>query len=168
VLRPIVVGGVVAVLGVLTIGFIAQRYLGDFLPLMAPLALAGMVVVVDAILTLRSGRARTALWVLGEVVVCWSVWVNLGLGLLVQRAYWAPDRGTRHDFLSFQQSLDERLFDDPRYRRGPSRPDDEDGTRGELYIVGECEQLLWHDSWVWVDVEPLADGTTPLCLRLLH
>jgi hypothetical protein len=167
ILRPVVVGGVVAVLGVLTIGFIAQRYLGDFLLLLVPLALAGAVVAVDAICSLSSRRVRNALFALGAVVIAWSIWVNLGLGLVVQRAYWAPDDRTRHEFLTFQRKLDERLFGDTAFARGPTRPADDDGTRGELFVVGECEQLLWHDSWVWVDVEPLPDGTTPLCLRLL-
>jgi hypothetical protein len=167
VLRPVVVGGAVAVLGVLTIGFIAQRYLGDFLLLLVPLALAVKIVATDAILTIGSRRVRTALFGVGAVVVAWSVWANVGLGLLVQRAYWAPDDATRHAFLDFQRSFDDRIFGDTSFRQGDARPDDADGTRGELYVVGECEQLLWHDSWVWVDVEPLADGTTPLCLRLL-
>jgi hypothetical protein len=173
VLRPLVVGGAVAVVGVLTIGFIAQRYLGDFLPMMIPLALAGVVVAADAIRRVASVPAQRALWAAGALAVAWSVWVNFGLGVLVQRAYlppyragWVEDVDVRHDFLSFQQSLDERLFDDPQYRSGPTVPADSDGTRGELYVVGECEQLLWHDSYVWLEVEPLGDGTTPLCLRL--
>jgi hypothetical protein len=173
VLRPLVAGGVVAVLGVLTIGFIAQRYLGDFLPLLIPLALVGVTVAVDAILGIGSRNAQRALWGLGGLVVAWSVWANFGLGLLVQRAYlppsragWVEDVQVRHDFLSFQQSIDEKLFGDARYRSGPVAPDDADGTRGELFVVGECEQLLFYDSYVWLEVEPLDDGTTPLCLRL--
>jgi hypothetical protein len=166
-LRPLVAGGAVAVLGVLTIGFIAQRYLGDFLPVLVPLTLVGGLLVARWIAALASRPARRVAWGAAIALVAFSVWVNLGLGLLVQRAYWAPDAETRHSFLSFQQSIDEDLFS-ARYLSGATRPADDAGTRGELFIVGECEQLLWHDSWVWVDVEPLEDGTTPLCLRLLH
>jgi hypothetical protein len=154
-------------LGVLTIGFIAQRYLGDFLPVLVPLTLVGGLLVARWIAALASRPARRVAWGAAIALVAFSVWVNLGLGLLVQRAYWAPDAETRHSFLSFQQSIDEDLFS-ARYLSGATRPADDAGTRGELFIVGECEQLLWHDSWVWVDVEPLEDGTTPLCLRLLH
>jgi hypothetical protein len=166
-LRSLVAGGVVAVAGVLTIGFIAHRYVGDFVPLLVPLALVGLVSATRAVAAVPSTALRRGLWTLGALLVAASVWANVGLGLLVQRAYWAPDDATRHDFLTFQQSLDERLFDDARYLSG-SEPPTTGGTRGQFFVVGECESLYWHDGWVWVPIEPLDDGTTPLCLRLLR
>jgi hypothetical protein len=170
---PLVLGGAVAIGGVLTIGFIAQRYLGDFLPLLLPLALTGLVLVVHAIGDIRPSVWRRVAWAGFGIAVAVSVWVNFGLGVLVQRLYQPPPPAenellTRHGFLEFQLSLDERLFGNPRFLRGPEHPADDAGTRGELFVVGECEQLLWHDSWLWFPVEPLPDGTTPLCHDLLY
>jgi hypothetical protein len=167
--RPVLAGGVAAVFGVLTIGFVAHRYVGDFLPLLLPLAFVGLVPTVRAVLAPRPrfGPARPAAVAAATLLVAWSVWANTGLALLVQRAYWAPDASTRHAFLAFQQRLDERLFGGGRYQQGTSAPPP-DGVRGSFYVEGACDALYWNDSWVWVRIEPLADGSTPICSRLVR
>jgi hypothetical protein len=168
VLRPVLAGGAVSVLGVLTIGFIAHRYLGDFLPLFLPLAFVGLVFAVQQLCAAaRSRPSRWAALSVSTVLIAWSVWANAGLGLLVQRAYWAPDAATRHAFLAFQQRLDERLFGGGGYRQGPEEPP-ADGVRGSFYVQGACEALYWNDSWVWVRIEPLDDGSAPICSALVH
>jgi hypothetical protein len=164
-LRPLVVGGVVSAVGVLTISSIAHRYLGDFLPLLVPLAIVGLTVAMRRVGEVARPALRRAAWGAGAVLVAVSLWANAGLGLLVQRAYWAPDAGTRHAFLTFQYTLDERLFGDAHLLQGDTAPTS-GGTRGELYVVADCRALYWQDSWVWVQIEPLADGSTPLCDRV--
>ncbi|HXY43006.1 MAG TPA: hypothetical protein VEH29_02355 [Acidimicrobiales bacterium] len=165
VLRTPVVGAAVGTVGVLTIAFIANRYLADFMPLVVLAGLTGFQ------LTLRWGRALgaqgpwsgrrrpatrplviTAMTLLGA----FGLWSNVALSLLYQREL-RPDVpiSMRAGFVSFQERLDATLFGNPPknvLRTATLGPHEAAGT---LDIIGNCAALYQSTGLVagWQAVE---------------
>jgi hypothetical protein len=149
-LRPLVplLGGATAgALTVLTIGFIAHRYVGDLFPLIAVAELAGLALAP----TLRPPRALAiAAVALVGVLGLWSVWVNVALALDYQR-FSSPnaDIDGRAAMVAWQvhlsprEAFDVRRGDDP----GPAGPE------GSLFVVGDCDGLYRSDGELWAPVE---------------
>ncbi|MGO9559231.1 MAG: hypothetical protein ACLPQS_10590 [Acidimicrobiales bacterium] len=142
-LRIPILGAAVGTAGVLTIAFIANRYLADFMPLAILCALAGVH------LTVRFFRKTRAVWRVAPalalpLVALAGLWSNLGLSLVYQRELRpAVPLAMRAGFVSFQQHLDESLFGNPAQHvvrvRGTSLPPP--APAGTLVIVGSCTAL---------------------------
>jgi hypothetical protein len=140
-LRIPILGALVGTAGVLTIAFIANRYLADFTPLIILGALAGVH------LTVRFFRKTRPLWrfapALGLTLVAVAgLWSNFGLSLVYQRELRpAVPLSVRAGFVAFQQHLDESLFGNPAQHvvRVSSLPPP--APAGALAIVGSCTAL---------------------------
>lgn len=131
---------------VLTIGFIAHRYLGDVVPLLVVLGAAGLV----AATRLSSAAARRVTLGLVAVLALFSTWVNVGLALEYQRAY-GPNATpeVRASLLHMKHDLPGgplRL-----HGAGPALP--ASAGRDELFAIGECDGLYWSDGRAWHAVE---------------
>ena len=131
---------------VLTIGFIAHRYLGDVVPLLLILGAAGLAA------TVRVSSARTRRLIAGTVAVlgALSLWVNTGLALQYQRAYGPnipPD--LRASLVRWQHDLP----GGPLRLGGSGAELPTAAGRAELYSVGDCDGLYWSDGMAWHAVE---------------
>jgi uncharacterized membrane protein YdcZ (DUF606 family) len=80
-LWPIVIGGVLGTGFVLTIAFVANRYLADFMPPLVVLAIVGLRAVIDS----SGGHRRRC--VQGAVVLLFllGAWISIGLAVVYQR-----------------------------------------------------------------------------------
>lgn len=143
-LRLPVLGAAAGFAGVLVIGFIAHRYLGDVLPVLVLAALVGVHRVSEATVPVR----RAAL--VGAVILGgWGVVANLALAVEHQRVVAPAELDMRYDFIRFQHELDGHSY-------RPTRVDDEvpqPGERGELVVVGDCSALLWSNGASWFVLE---------------
>jgi hypothetical protein len=152
VLRVPVIGAIVGTIGVLTIAFIANRYLADFMPLIVLAGVTGFQLTLRWARAVR-GRAQLggskrratapALIVIAMALlgVC-GLWANTSLSLIYQRELRSGvPVSMRAGFVSFQERLDAALFGGPpenviRVRTlGPNQP------AGTLEIVGNCSAL---------------------------
>lgn len=166
-LRAPAAGASVGTVGVLTIAFLANRYLADAMPLVLLLAAGGWQLVAGRLGPARSApgeaqsaaggpaaserrrpagpRRRALRAVAGVVLVAsglFSIWANTALGLVYQRELRpAVPLGMRAGFVSFQQHLDEALFGNPAehvvFRTSLRRH----APAGTLAIVGHCAGL---------------------------
>jgi hypothetical protein len=86
---PLVVGGVIGTGGVLTLAFIADRYLADFVPPLVVLAIVGFC----GLLEVERRRVRRAL-AAGVLALCAaSMWINPALATVYQRPVRPGDPG---------------------------------------------------------------------------
>jgi hypothetical protein len=131
--------GVPAAATLLIWGFIAPRYLADFLPLLIPLSLlglGGLSTVLD-----RSGRRlRTGVLAVVAVLGCWSI--AAGAALAVSSSYLTGPDGDAAELVRIQgrgsfwdstPGRDAATIDDFRFdRTNPPPP-------GTIAILGACE-----------------------------
>jgi hypothetical protein len=80
-LWPIVVGGVLGTGFALTIAFVANRYLADFMPPLVVLAIVGLRALIDS----SRGRSRQVVRVGAVALFLIGVWISLGLAIVYQR-----------------------------------------------------------------------------------
>ena len=121
-LRVPLVGAAAGTVGILTIAFIAERYLADVMPLLLLAALCGWHVVID-----RWGRITGKRRVVGAallaVLALFQLWTSFSLSLFYQRelgpVITIPQRA---GLVSVQQRIDESLFGGPDARRGVRDP----------------------------------------------
>jgi hypothetical protein len=154
-LRVLAVGGLVGGLGVVTIPFISQRYLSDFMPLLVVLAGAGMYGVLAT-----SGRLGRTLLVVFALLAAFSVAVNFGLALVYQRAY-SPftDESERAAFVRFERAAPGGSHIPVRY--GATLPKPLAG--GTLFVLGNCDGVYWSDGTAWHAIERTnATGRYPI------
>lgn len=148
-LRPFVlplVGGAAGAVAVLTIAFIAHRYLADALPLLVVGSAVGVQVLVGG--GLSSWPRRMAL--AGLIVLCaWSLVANLALALQYQRA-WSPgvEPAVLSQYLGWQHALGSVPG---RLSKGEAFP--LDAKARDLFVVGDCAGLYWFDGDSWRPVE---------------
>ncbi len=167
-LRVVVIGGLAGGVGAVSLPYINQRYLSDFLPLLVVLGAAGLYVVLHALARLGAARQRVRAAVVGALAVlaAFSLWTNVGLALLYQRAYSPfPDHAERAAFVRFQHDLDDRLPGGSRFafRRGSNLP--EALPIGTVFVVGRCEAVYWSDGHDWLPIEQThASGRFPMRL----
>jgi hypothetical protein len=170
-----VTASAVACLGVLTIGFVAQRYEGDLLLPAALLALPATYVLLEACagLAARPRRLATAGAVL---LVAWSCWANLSIALLYQRLYVPVHDADRRAFVDLQITMQRGLPGSIVPDRADSPPDAaapigttavDVAPAGRFLVVGDCRGLWWSDGTRWVELEPGADGARSLCRKLV-
>lgn len=156
----------VACLGVLTIGFVAQRYEGDLLVPAALLALPGAHAL-GAWLASSAHRTRVRLARAACVVlVAWGAWANLSIAWLYQRLYVPVHDDDRHAFVDLQLAIDGPLPGAIGARRADVAPDAL-APAGTFHVTGACRELWWSDGTRWVQLEPLPSGDTPLCRKLV-
>lgn len=159
-------GAAVAVLPTLAIGFVANRYLIDFLPLIMVPACFGLQLMLDKREAPRSRRI-SALAAAVALLMVFGVWANVSLGLTYARLYAAPDTATLRGFVGFQESVG-NLLGSGAYpvlrteRLGRPAPPD------TLAVVGPCDGLYWaNGTFAWQALEIGAGGAN-LRLRLAH
>jgi hypothetical protein len=94
-----------------------------------------------------------------------SLWVNFALAFSYQRALYPQAASERAGFIGFQQDIDELIPGGPRgnVQFGPELP--ARGSRGEMFVVGDCDGLYWSDSREWYAVER-ANGAGHFRLRV--
>ena len=145
-LRPVLIGCAAGTVTVLNIGYIANRYQSDFLPLLVVSALAGAPILTGWLATHRRFLGRTAIGAMA-VAGLFGTSANLALGYTYQRAY-SPVTPAYQiaGYLHTQQMVDEWI-DDGRLgnvRQGDELP--ESGAYGDIFIVGECRAMYWSDG----------------------
>jgi len=148
--------------GVLFFGYIADRYLADFLPFVAMAAMVGLVEVWRR-MEGRAHRTRVVAVVVVAVVGVLGVWANIGAAL-TPTALWSSVQA--RNFVSVQRSLGGTA----PVLLGSSLP--YWMPAGTLAVVGECQglyvstgfsyaavpgQQLEHETWIPVEQ---AHGTT--------
>jgi hypothetical protein len=157
-MRIAVVGAAIGTIGVLTIAYIANRYLADIVPLVVLLGLVGFYAGSRWVRS-RRRLPRVSLWTIAVMLAVFSVWVNLGLALLYQREL-EPNIATsaRAQFVSLQAHIDATLFgsDKPAVARVGSLP--KVAPVGSLAVIGQCTSLYQFDGSQWFAVELGARG----------
>jgi hypothetical protein len=137
------------------ISYVAQRYLGDWVPLM----LLGALIGIQVLWRRYEGAPRrrgARIWVVVVAVLAlFGIWVNFGLAILYARLY-APQHDTdRLAMLEVQHSLD---VGGPhsvgRSATLPVRP----ARAGTTWIVGDCDSMSWSDGRTWYPVQGTAAG----------
>jgi hypothetical protein len=134
----------------LTIAYVAHRYLGDAFPFLALGAVVGLPVLVMWMGD-RSRRTRRAgAAVLGALVIA-SVCINVALGVWAQRAFSGNDRLVG-PFVRLQREVDGRWFGGSTggITRGELGSPASEGT---IRVVGNCDGTYWSDGARWYAVE---------------
>jgi hypothetical protein len=143
--RILAVASVSAIAPALVFGYVAHRYLADFVPALVVLALLGLAAV----------PARRIVFVGLAVLVGFGVWFNVGLGLLNQRV-WGPrvDEPTVRAFTATRLAIDRRLgLARPIVHRTTVLPDAVGA--GEWVVLGDCN-ALYLETGIAVGFLPLA------------
>lgn len=151
--RAPLLAAVAAGVGTLTISFVANRYMSDLMPAIVLASLVGLHALLGSLkLAARRDWARSAAFVLLALAAV-SLWVNFALAISYQRALGAATDAQRTGFIGFQQDVDDRLPGGPRgsARFGPELP--EKGSRGDLFVLGNCEGLYWSSESEWYALE---------------
>jgi hypothetical protein len=163
--RAPLIGAVVGGLATLTIAFVANRYMSDLLPAFVLASLVGLHALLGVVQ--RVPRTTWTLIVAFVVLVLavFSLWVNFALAFSYQRALYPQDASERAGFIGFQQDIDQLIPGGPRGdvkfgRELPAR-----GSRGAMFVVGDCGGLYWSDSREWYAVER-ANGAGHFRLRV--
>jgi len=169
--RILLVAAASASAGVLLIGYIAERYLADFLPF---LALAGAIGLIDIWRRLerKSPESRGLVLALVVAVGLYGVWANVGAAI-APTALWTSTQAK--NFVSLQQSVSGGALKKD-VRRGSVLP--YWAPAGTLFVVGQCNglyvstgfsystipgQQIQHDTWIPVEYE----GGTNLALTVV-
>jgi hypothetical protein len=153
---PLLVGCAAGTVAVLAIGYLANRYQSDFLPLLAVGALIGLPVLTERLAagSPRRGTHSLAVTLFGVLVVVGTL-TNLALGYSFQRAY-GPS--THPDvvagYITAQDRVDGWLGDGElaQVTRSANLPDE--SRIGDLAIIGDCDGLYVSDGGVASDGKP--------------
>jgi hypothetical protein len=161
-LRVPLLGAAAAVGFVLALSFIANRYLGDWVPFLVLAAVVGLEVVragrpartADDARPARSRRSlRVVAYVALGVLAAWGVWVNFSLGVLYQRLYNPPLYTWRAPMLGFQHHLDDLVGGGPRdVVRSDALPE-KAGRADTAHVIGDCDAVYWSSGDRWWAVE---------------
>jgi hypothetical protein len=163
--RAPLIGAVCGGLATLTIAFVANRYMSDLLPAIVLASLVGLHAFLG-----NAQRVPRATWtrilaVIVLVLAVISLWVNFALAFSYQRALFPQDASERAGFIGFQQDVDELIPGGPRGNVQFGRELPARGSRGEMFVVGNCGGLYWSDSREWFAVER-ANGAGHFRLRV--
>jgi hypothetical protein len=157
-LRLPLVGAAAGTVGILTIAFIAQRYLADVMPLLLLAGLAGWHFGLGR--RFRSNRiARTMAVTVLALLALFELWTTFSLSLFYQRELGpVVTIAQRAGMVTFQQRVDRALFGGPvsgvRFvsRLPASAP------ALSVAVVGECDSVYQFDGNNWQPVELGAAG----------
>ena len=145
-LRTLVLGSMAGAVGVLNIGYIANRYQSDFLPMLALPALAGAALLTGWLRSRRKAMARTVVVVIVTAGLFGTL-ANLALGYTFQRAYSSVTPPHRlAGYIRTQLDVDELVGDGllSDVTQGDVLP--ASGNYGDLFILGDCRALYWSDG----------------------
>jgi hypothetical protein len=134
----------------LTIAYVAHRYLGDVFPLLALGAVVGLPVLVMWAGNRSRRTRRLGAAGLGLLVVA-SVCINVALGVWAQWAFSGNDRLVG-PFVRLQRNFDRRWFGGSTggITRGELGAPASEGT---IRIVGDCDGTYWSTGERWYAVE---------------
>lgn len=161
VLRVPIIGAAAGVVVVLAAAVLAQRYLGDWIPLLAMAGLAGIHTLIRRREAREPGRSRafsTALLALISVLAAASLWFNGSLALLYQRLYnpW-PDT-LRAGMLGFEYDIGRMTGSGAAQLKQVDALPLQPAPAGTTAIVGKCAALYWSDGTTWFFVEGSPTG----------
>jgi hypothetical protein len=148
------VGAVAGIGGVLFYGYIAERYLGDFVPL---LILAGGIGLIDLWRRLDGKSRRLRLGALAVVIALGIFGLVANLGVTTQTRHLAADGDRVRDYVQLQQSISDLTGHplDDNVVRGTRLP--KYAPSDQLYVVGDCSGLYIssgeHENPSWLPVE---------------
>ncbi|MGH9118519.1 MAG: hypothetical protein ACRD0A_11805 [Acidimicrobiales bacterium] len=148
------VGGVVAVIPILTIAFVANRYLADFVPPLVVAAALGVPVVAGWLRSRSVALRRTVVGV-GAALVAMAFVVNGALALLSQRLYLLPEEAAQRGFIGLQYDVHDLVPGGapPNLSMSDEGLPAEPGPDGALLVVGGCDGLYRSDGTNWRVVE---------------
>jgi hypothetical protein len=143
--------GALAGLGLtVAISYVAQRYLGDWVPLLVLGALIGLQALLRRRDEPEHRRAATAWIAVAAVLAVFGIWVNGGLALVYARLYKPQHDTDRLAMLTLQHDLDvggpHSLGHSARL---PARP----ASAGTTWVVGDCDAVYWSDGRSWSPVQ---------------
>jgi hypothetical protein len=150
-LRVPLLGAGAGVVLVLAIAFVANRYLGDWLPLLAIAGLTGLQVL----MLRRTGpprrRGASAVLVAAALLAVFGLWANFSLALVYQRLYNpAPYLASdRSGLLGLQYDIDGWLGGAPRAARFVDALPKDPARAGTTVVVGDCASVYWSDGGAW-------------------
>lgn len=150
----------IAVVPTLVIGFIANRYLIDFVPLVLLPAVVGMQYALRHVDRSWSRRPRrhAAAFLAVTLLALFTVWANGAITLTYQRVYGSITPTLRTGFFGFQESVANTLGT----RGWAARHVDtlpRDHSPDALVVVGRCAGLYWWEPRAgWRQLELGAAG----------
>jgi len=155
-LRIPVLAGLVGCVSVLAFGFVANRYMGDFIPALCVGAVIGFHACVRWATRPSTRRVAVRAAVAAvAVLVIWTCFVNLGLALQYQRNYGVGvTEATRAGWIGFQLGVHDRIPGGAPSDvvRAPAIPPVV-GPDGQFLVIGDCAGLAWSDGRQWRMVE---------------
>lgn len=163
-------GSATGIVLTVTIGFIAHRYLSDFVPVVVAAGAWGLWAGAERAAAWGRGARRYATAALGALVLLGLV-LEGALSLQSQRLLILPEREARRDFVALQYRLADAIGDVPTAEVSRDRDLSQVPARGQIGVVGDCEALYWSDGRSWFPLElgkargfqlegELADGRT--------
>jgi hypothetical protein len=157
-LRVPILGAAVGVVLVLAIAFVANRYLGDWIPLLALGGLAGLHVLLLRGEDPVRRRSATVLLGIAAAAAVFGLWANGALAVVYQRLYNPAAESARAGMLGAQYDVDALLGGAPRAVRFVDTLPEEPAGAGTTAVVGECAALYWSDGRDWLAVEGTPAG----------
>ena len=161
VLRGPIIGAAIGGIVVLTTPVVAQRYLSDWIPLIAIASLAGTHTLIRRRETSEPGRSRafsTALLALVGVLAIASLWINGSLAVVYQRLYNPLSETQRAGMLGLQYDIDRALGSGTHELEQVDTLPSQPAPAGTTAIVGKCAALYWSDGKEWFIVEGSPSG----------
>lgn len=156
----VTVAGVPAVATILTWGFIAPRYLADFVVALVPLSAFGAASLTERVARQPSTAMRQMLATTLSMIAAWSIVANVGLAL--SSSYLTGPDGGAKDLIRLQGRDD--YWDSPDSQRLNSASDFSSSrtsppTPGMIAILGNCEAAYLStgepvDPWLTLDYGP--------------
>lgn len=150
-LRLILAGCLLGTVAVMAIGYLANRYQSDFLPLLVVSALIGLPVATRWLQAGSSAtpRRRTFLFIAAPVLVTVGFVVNLAFGYSYQRVFSPPTHPAAvSSYLDSQQRVDGWIGDGKLARLSVTERLPAQGGIGDVVIVGDCSALFISDGRV--------------------
>jgi hypothetical protein len=151
VLRAPLIGAAVGTIPVLVFGFMAQRYLGDFVPLLVLLGVIGLHVTVGWCVHHRAQWSRSAVVGGLALLTVVAIWFSGGLAILFQQVTRADDSGLRafvRNQLAVQRTFPGGAPDLERVRRLPAP-----APLGTVMVVGDCQGVFVSNGNGWRALE---------------
>ncbi|HMG27962.1 MAG TPA: hypothetical protein VKH36_14250 [Acidimicrobiia bacterium] len=164
-LRVPVVGAAVGGIGAITIPFINQRYVSDFVPLLVLLGIAGLHTLLRGVdRGVRTKALMGGVAVVLVVLAAASLWVNFALALLYQREYSPfPTEAERAAFVRFQYDFADSLTGGTSTNVRVGRRLPAPLPEGTVFVLGNCDAVYWSDGSTWHPIERTrAAGRYPL------
>ena len=152
-LRAPLIGSALAVIPVVAVAYVGNRYLGDFIPLLYMGALAGFHVLLRRREESETRRWPTILLGVAAGLTVFALWVNFSLAFLYQRLYAPEVPSTRAGALALQYDIDGVFGDSPRSAIFVETLPKVPSASGTTAVVGECDALYWSNGTSWFAVE---------------